>query len=223
MAAVIYLDGVLIFAKTDNEIVELVDSLRKDFDLKLEGTVYLFLGMKIKLSAMGYVIYMPGLSERILKTMSLVDCNETTTLASTTPPLCSFPDSPPHDKELWNYASVVGVLLYSAGNMRLDLLYAVHQAARFSHDPKIEHGEAVKRVGCYIKGSIHEGIHLKASAKLTLDANADASFAGHGNVENAEDPISVKSRIGYVITLAGCPLTWKSKLQSLIAVSTMEA
>ncbi len=33
----------------------------------------------------------------------------------------------------------------------------------------------------------------------------------------------VKSRTGYVITLARCPLTWKSKLQSLIAVSTMEA
>ena len=75
MAAVIYLDGVLIFAKTDNEIVELVDSLRKDFDLKLEGTVSKFLGMKIELSAMGYVISLPGLSERILNTMSLVDCN----------------------------------------------------------------------------------------------------------------------------------------------------
>ena len=48
-------------------------------------------------------------------------------------------------------------------------------------------------------------------------------LAGLWNVENAEDPISVKSWTGYVITLAGCPLTWKSKLQTLIAVSTMEA
>ena len=115
------------------------------------------------------------------------------------------------------------MLLYLAGNTRPDLSYAVHQAARFSHDPKKEHGEAVKRIGRYIKGTADQGIHLKAGAKLTLDAYADASFAGLWNVENAEDPISVKSRTGYVITLAGCPLTWKSKLQTLIAVSTMEA
>ena len=75
MTAVIYADDVLIFAKTDKEIVEFVDSLRRDFDLKLEGTVSKFLGMKIELSAMGYVISLPGLSERILNTMSLVDCN----------------------------------------------------------------------------------------------------------------------------------------------------
>ena len=90
--------------------------------------------------------------------------------------------------------SVIGMLLYLAGNTRPDLSYAVHQAARFSHDSKKEHGEAVKRTGCYIKGTAEQGIHLKAGAKLTLDAYADASFAGLWNVENAEDPISVKSR-----------------------------
>ena len=168
------------------------------------------------------MISLPGLSKRILQTLSLENCNKTATPASTIP-LGSFPDSPAHDPELWNYASVIGMLLYLAGNTRPDLSYAVHQAARFSHDPKKEHGEAVKRIGRYIKGTTDEGIHLKAGSKLTMDAYADASFAGLWNVENAEDPISVKSRTGYVITLAGCPLTWKSKLQSLIAVSTMEA
>ena len=38
-----------------------------------------------------------------------------------------------------------------------------------------------------------------------------------------EDPISVKSRTSYVITFSGWPLTRKIKLQSLVAVSTMEA
>ena len=102
-------------------------------------------------------------------------------------------------------------------------MYAVHQAGQFSHDREKEYGEAVKRIGRYIKGSITEDIHLKAGAKLTLDAYADASFAGLWNVENKEDPISVKSRTGYGITLAGCPLTWKSKLQLLVAVFSMEA
>ena len=93
----IYVDDMLSFAKTDNEIIEFVDSPRKDFDLKLEGTVSRFLGMKIKLTAKGYIISLPGLSKRILKSVSLEDCNYTATLASTIS-LGFFPDSPPHDK-----------------------------------------------------------------------------------------------------------------------------
>ncbi len=37
------------------------------------------------------------------------------------------------------------------------------------------------------------------------------------------DPISVKSRTRYVITLGNCPVVWSSKLQTEIAVSTLEA
>jgi hypothetical protein len=40
--------------------------------------------------------------------------------------------------------------------------------------------------------------------------------------EDKEDPDCVKNRAGYVITLAHCPCTWGSCLQSLIALSTME-
>ena len=42
MTAVIYVDDVLIFAKTEKEIIDFVENLRKDFDLKLEGTVSRF-------------------------------------------------------------------------------------------------------------------------------------------------------------------------------------
>jgi hypothetical protein len=37
------------------------------------------------------------------------------------------------------------------------------------------------------------------------------------------DPISAKSRTGYVITFASCPVLWSSKLQTEIALSTTEA
>ena len=41
--------------------------------------------------------------------------------------------------------------------------------------------------------------------------------------EQSHDPICAKSCTGYVITLSGCPLIWVSKLQTTIALSTMEA
>ena len=56
--------------------------------------------------------------------------------------------------------------------------------------------------------TVTEGIYLKVDSKLTLDAYCDASFAVLWNVDSAEESISMKSRTGYVITLAGCLLTW---------------
>jgi hypothetical protein len=51
----------------------------------------------------------------------------------------------------------------------------------------------------------------------------DADFAGLYNHEHPQDPHCVRSWTGYVILLAGCPVLWKSKLQTEIALSTMEA
>ena len=56
-----------------------------------------------------------------------------------------------------------------------------------------------------------------------IEVYVDADFAGLWMHETALDPNSVLSRTGYVILLFGCPLFWHSKLQSEIALSTMEA
>ena len=64
---------------------------------------------------------------------------------------------------------------------------------------------------------------IKPDVNLGLDLYADADFAGLFSVEDPEDPTSVKSRTGWVVTFRGMPVTWSSKLQSEIALSTMEA
>ena len=51
----------------------------------------------------------------------------------------------------------------------------------------------------------------------------DASFACGWGTELATNPESVKSRTGYIIEIAGCPVLWVSKMQKSVACSTMEA
>ena len=51
----------------------------------------------------------------------------------------------------------------------------------------------------------------------------DADFAGTWSSTTTEDPNALKSRTGYVITFASCPVFWCSKLQTEIALSTTEA
>lgn len=56
-----------------------------------------------------------------------------------------------------------------------------------------------------------------------MDVYVDADFAGGWGFEDPTDPACVRSRTGYIIEIMGCPVVWKSKLQTDIATSTMEA
>jgi hypothetical protein len=60
-------------------------------------------------------------------------------------------------------------------------------------------------------------------AVLNINVFVDADFAGLWNVEPLHDPASAKSRLGYIIKLAGFPTVWKSKLMTQTATSTMHA
>jgi hypothetical protein len=56
-----------------------------------------------------------------------------------------------------------------------------------------------------------------------IDAYPDADFAGMYGHEEHTDPACAKSRTGFIITFADCPVFWQSKLQTEMALSTMEA
>ena len=58
---------------------------------------------------------------------------------------------------------------------------------------------------------------------LFMDCHVDSDFMGLHGKEPRSDPVSVKSRGGYIISLNNCPLVWSSKLQDSIALSTMMA
>jgi len=66
-------------------------------------------------------------------------------------------------------------------------------------------------------------LNPKQSDELDIDCFVDSDFAGLWGSEDPEDPTSVRSRTGFIIYVAGCPVIWSSKLQSEISSSTMHA
>jgi hypothetical protein len=114
------------------------------------------------------------------------------------------------------------MLLYLE-HSRPDISFATHQCARYTHSPKLSHENALKRIGRYLKGTLDKGLILTPSETLKIDCYPDADFAGLWNRDSVQDPHCVRSRTGYVINLADCPVLWKSRLQTEIALSTMEA
>jgi len=84
------------------------------------------------------------------------------------------------------------------------------------------HKKAVKRIVRYLKTRRREGIYLRPTDK-SFGYWVNADFCGLWNRKNAQDdPSTAKSRTGYVVTYAGCPIVWASKLQTDIALSTTE-
>ncbi len=164
-----------------------------------------------------------GLIKRIIEALGL-DMDQTN--AKGTPderkPLVKDENGKPQ-QDTFNYASVVGILLYLLGHTRPDLAYSVSQVARFMFNPKHSHKIAIKRIGRYLIGTKDKGMIIKPTSTIDIDAYPDADFAGLYGYEDNNDPVCVRSRTGYVITVAGCPIYWSSKLQTETATSTMEA
>ena len=115
------------------------------------------------------------------------------------------------------------MLNYLATSTRPDLAFAVHQCAKFCSNPKLSHETAVKRIIRYLKSTPEAGLILKIDKSQGLTCFVDADFAGGWNKETSDDHSTLLSRTGYVIFYKGCILTWKSKMQTEIALSTTEA
>jgi hypothetical protein len=79
--------------------------------------------------------------------------------------------------EEWEYAVVVGMLMYLAGNSRPDIAFAVNQCARFTHSPRAPHGVAIKRLLRYLNGTRDKGMRLCPTQNLQVDCYCDADFA----------------------------------------------
>ena len=107
--------------------------------------------------------------------------------------------------------------------MRPDITFAVSSAACYAHSPRLSHEKALICIGQYLKGTKQYGLVLRPTENLVIKCYVGANFAGLWNFEDPADPASVKSRTGFVLLIANCPVLWKSLSQKSISCSTMEA
>jgi hypothetical protein len=206
-------------AKVDAFIQELEAA---GFDLGIKEDYAGYLGVDIKHQDNGTIhLTQTGLIDRILADLSLTN-SVSTKDTPTAEILRPHKDSAPLHED-YNYRSVLGKMGYLSSNTRCDIAFANHQCARFSIDPRDPHGVALKRIGRYLLKTRDKGMIIKPTKDLTLNCYADADFTGLWSHSDPDDPKSVKSRSGFVITLGTIPVSWSSKLQTETALSTMEA
>jgi len=112
------------------------------------------------------------------------------------------------------YQSMVGSQMYAMLATRPDLAQSIQQISQFAEKPTTIHEKAVKQGLRYLNGTVHEGITYNGNLGLKLMCWSDAYWG-------AEE--GRKSVSGYVFTLAGGAVSWSSKKQSSVALSSTES
>ncbi|XP_042485262.1 secreted RxLR effector protein 161-like [Macadamia integrifolia] len=113
------------------------------------------------------------------------------------------------------YSSAVGNLMYAMTCTRPDISFAIGMLGRYVSNPGIDHWVAAKKVMRYLKGTREYMLTYRASDQLEVIRYSDSNYAGCLD--------SRKSTPGYIFLLAGGVIYWKSKKQTCVSTSTMEA
>jgi len=112
------------------------------------------------------------------------------------------------------YASAVGSLMFVMVCTRPDIAQAVGAASRYMTNPGIEHWNTIKRILRYIKGTSNVALCYGGS-EFTVKSYVNSDFTS--------DLEKRKSTTSYVFIIAGGAVSWVSKLQTIVALSTTEA
>ena len=111
------------------------------------------------------------------------------------------------------YREAVGSLMYASLGTRPDITYAVSILSRFSENPGRAHWDAVKRVFRYLSGT--------KNLKLTYGA-AQFDLVGYSDADGSMHK-DRKAISGYAFLIDGGAVSWASKRQEIISLSTTES
>jgi len=225
MIYVLYTDDSILAGPDEEEIEKTIELMRTELDLTIEGDLSDFLGVKIDRKTNGEIhLTQPHLIDQVLKDLRLKEGEaKTKDIPMKSSKILQRHKTSPKFDNSFNYRSVIGKLNYLEKGSRGDIAYAVHQCARFASDPRREHGEAIRWIARYLLGTRDKGLIMTPDLSKSFEVYVDADFCGNWNANFSDDPDTSRSRHGYIITYAGCPITWKSQLQTEITLSTTES
>ena len=217
----LYVDDLLLAGDEPDTIMWMKGELSKRFEMKDLGQAKVCLGLEISRVRSEKAVFLSQskYSISILERFGMQDSRPVPTPmvpnSSKSNPLDSADPETDAAAKDEPYRQAIGSLMYLMLGTRPDLAYAVGKLSRFCEDPQQKHWMAVKRVFRYIAGSKELGLKFDGHASLDLVGYSDADWAG--------DTKDRKSTSGFVFTLGGGPISWGSKKQTIVAVSTCEA
>ena len=207
----LYVDDMLIVGSDDEMIKSTKAMLSTRFDMKDMGLADVILGVKILRTSGGLVLSQSHYVDKILDKFSNDDSG-----VARTPIDVNLHMSKNRGESVsqLEYSRVIGSLMYLMSCTRPDIAYAVSKLSRYTSNPNGDHWKGIVRVLRYLRYTRDYGLHYTRYPAV-LEGYSDANWIS--DVKNS------KSTSGYVFTLAGAAISWKSSKQTVIARSTMES
>lgn len=217
----IYVDDLVLIAKTRGEVAEMKAGIQKAFRAKDMGPVSYIVGIKVvrdrrqrklwinqQLSAdsivnrfnmqHAFATKVPSIPGKKLRKLNGADATGDVMSEMATKP----------------FRQAVGSLMYLMIGSRPELAFSIQDVSRFLNAYAKPHWEAVKQIIKYVKGTTAHGLEFSGS-DVRLSAYSDSDYAA--------DEDERKSVSGYVTFIGNCAVTWSSRKQRIVAQSTAEA
>jgi hypothetical protein len=216
----LYVDDMLIVGQDAKMISNLKNELLKSFDMKDLGPAQQILGMQIIHDRKAKKVWMSQEKyvERVLERFNMKNAKPVSTPLANHFKLsrnsCPCTEEENKEMEVIPYSSAVGSLMYVMVCTRPDIAHAVGTVSRFLSNPGKDHWKAVKWIFRYLKGTSKLCL-MYGGSKPELIGFTDSDMAG--DLDNRE------STSGYMFTFARGAVSWQSKLQKCVALSTTEA
>uniref|UniRef100_A0AAV1UHT0 Reverse transcriptase Ty1/copia-type domain-containing protein n=1 Tax=Peronospora matthiolae TaxID=2874970 RepID=A0AAV1UHT0_9STRA len=209
----VYVDDVLVTGSSLEMIARTKNDLKTRFEMTDSGKCAFVLGIELLDGEDGSVtMCQRRYVDDVLKRFGMDECKA---VASPVDVSSRLVPSNSASKVDVPFREAVGALMHLTTATRPDIAYAVSFVSRFMEKPQEEHWVAVKRIFRYLQGTKMHGICYKPSAKIDFRGYSDADWAG--------DLADRKSTSGYVFMLLGAPVSWGSKKQPSVSLSTSEA
>lgn len=213
---IVWVDDLLLAAKTTKEVTAIKQQIMEIFEARDLGEAKFFLGMEIERDRINGTIKLSQqkYTEELLEKYGMQDAKATKMPLKTATKLTKE-DGELLDTSLFPYRALVGGLMYLAVCTRPDISQSVGALARYMSEPRKPHWEAAKGVLRYLRGTSDYGLLYGGSVQEGLVGYTDADYAG--------DLDTRKSTTGYAFQLFGGTVSWSSRMQPTVAVSTTEA
>ena len=213
----VYVDDINLFGPDLEMILKTRDILAQKFEMTDLGECNFYLGMHIARDSEKGLLHLHQASyiQQLLDRYGLREIK----------PVLTPMESKKLHKEVHHtaspkfckqYQSMVGAIGYLAVVTRPDIAFAFSVLSQFCSNPNDEHMKVLERVFAYLKATTTLGLTYSVGALHThgLKAYVDSDWAGQDGS---------RSTTGFVITLAGSPISWGSKRQKTVALSSAEA
>ena len=209
----VYVDDLIIITDNNDRMSQLKKALSDRFKMKDLGQLHYCLGVSVVHNDDGILLHQKQYITSLLERFGLTEAKPVSTPSDLNVQLVKD-DGVSKGVDPVKYQSMVGSLLYAAMGTRPDIGQAVGAVSKFNSKPTETHLTAVKRIFRYLKGTMDLGLRYKRAGGPVL-GYSDADWAG--------DHDNRHSTTGNLFMLSNGAISWLSKRQSVVALSTSEA